>query len=123
MLWHRDQSFELTVNVRSNTLRIPVVLPDVPAKSEMYREFRQYVRERQAEERLEHRRIDPNKAEVRCGNRAGNVGLTVRAIDGDLKYSVQKLIGLVHEIYMGFLYDGRYYDYMVEVFDLDPDYM
>jgi hypothetical protein len=36
---------------------------------------------------------------------------------------VQKLIGLVQEIYMGFLYDGRYYDYMIEVFDLDPDHM
>jgi len=119
--WHRDRTFELTVNVRAKTLRIPVVLPEVPAKSAMYREFRQFVRERQIAERREHRRIDPAKAQVRCSNRAGNIGLTVTALDGDLEYSLRKLIHLVQEIYMVFLYDGRYYDYMIAVFDLDPD--
>jgi hypothetical protein len=119
--WHHDRDFELTVNLRTNTLRIPIVLPEVPARSAMYREFRQFVEERQAKDRLQHRRIDPDKAAIRCSNHAGNIGLTVIAVDGDLKYSVRKLILLVQEIYMAFLYDGRYYDYMMEVFDLDPD--
>lgn len=123
MRWHRDRDFALTLNVRTNTLQMPLVLPEVPAKSAMYREFRKFVQERQAAGRPAHRRIDPNKAEVRCINRAGNVGLMVKALDGDLKYAIQKLIALVQEIYLAFLYDGRYYDYMVEVFDLDPDHM
>lgn len=89
----------------------------------MDRELRQFVRDRQAAERPEHRRIDPAKAAVRCSKRAGNIGLTVTALDGDLPYAVRKLIGLVQEIYMVFLYDGRYYDYLVEVFDLDPDHL
>ncbi len=33
----------------------------------------------------------------------------------------RQLIHLVHEIFMTFLLDGRYYEYMVETFDLDPD--
>ena len=123
MLWHRDQQFQLEVNMQAKTLRFPLVLPQVPAKSSMYREFRQFVTEQQAEGRLEHRRIDPAKVKIACSNRAGNVGLTITAIDGDLEYSIRKLIGLVQEIYMVFLYDGRYYDYMIEIFDLDPDHM
>ena len=47
---------------------------------------------------------------MRCSNRAGNIGLTVTAIDGDLPYAIRKLVGLIQEIYMVFLYDGRYYD-------------
>jgi len=123
MQWHRDRSFELTVDTRTTTLRMPVVLPEIPAKSEMYRELRQFVQEQQAEERVAHRRIDPAKTAVRCSNRAGNVGLTMHAVDGDLEYAIRKLIGLVQEIYLVFLYDGRYYDYMIEVFDLDPDHV
>jgi hypothetical protein len=121
--WHRDRTFQLTVNTRTNRLRMPVVLPEVAVKSAMDRELRQFVKENQSKERLEHRRIDPGKVAVQCSNRAGNFGLTVTALDGDLKYAIQKLIALVQEIYMAFLYDGRYYDYMVEVFDLDPDHM
>ena len=49
--------------------------------------------------------------------------LTITAADGNLKYAIRKLIQLVHEIYMVFLYDGRYYGYMLEVFNLDPDRM
>ena len=121
--WHRDRLFQLTVNTRTNILRIPVVLPEVAAKSSMDRELRQFVEQQQASGRLEHRRIDPEKSSVRCSNRAGNIGLTVTAIDGDLPYAIRKLVGLIQEIYMVFLYDGRYYDYMIEVFDLDPDHM
>ncbi len=33
----------------------------------------------------------------------------------------RKLIHPVHEGYMDFLNDGRYYEYMAETFDLDPD--
>jgi hypothetical protein len=123
MVWHRNRSFELKVDLRAGTLRMPVVLPEVPAKSDMYRALREFVRERQAEGRPEHRRIDPSKAAVRCSNRGGNAGVVVAALDGDLEYGLRKMIALVQEIYLGFLYDGRYYDYMIRVFDLDPDQM
>ena len=123
MLWHRDRLFELILDVPRKTLRFPTVLPEVPPDSAMYREFREYVESRFSEDLPEHRRFDANKISIKCGNRAGNVSLTLTALDGDFDYATRKLIHLVHEVYLDFLLDGRYYEYMVEKFDLDPDRM
>ena len=119
MLWHRDRLFEMILDVAKKTLRMPVVLPDAPKS--MYREFQEWVEARHSDELLEHRRIDSMKARLRCGNRGGNVSLTLTVKDGDFEYGTRKLIHAVHETYLTFLADGRYYDYMVETFDLDPD--
>ena len=123
MLWHRDRFFDLILDVRAKTLRMPVVLPEVPAKSSMYREFQEFVKSRQSADLPAHRRIDPQKAGIRVSNRSGNVGLTFTVRDGNFAYAARKLIHLVHEVFLDFLYDGRYYDYLVETFDLDPDHM
>ncbi len=123
MLWHRDRSFELILDARRKTLRIPVVLPEVAAGSTMYRELREFVRSRQADVVLEHRRIDPAKVRVVCANKGGSVSVTATILDGDYEYGARKLVNLVHEIYMVFLQDGNYFDYMVEAFHLDPDRM
>ena len=123
MLWHRDRVFELSFDAARSILRFAVVLPEVPAGSSMYREFREFVTSRHSEEMPEHRRIDRSKAEVRCGNRAGDVSLTMTVSDGDYEYATDRLITLVHEVYLEFLYDGRYYDYLIETFKLDPDHM
>jgi hypothetical protein len=121
LLWHRDRMFELIVDVDRGVLRMPAVLPSVPAKSSMYREFRQFVDSRQSASLPPHRRIDSAKATVVCTNARGSVALHVRVHDRDYEYAVRKLINLVHETYLDFLYDGRYYDYLVETFNLDPD--
>jgi hypothetical protein len=123
MLWHRDRFFELVLDVPRKTLRFPAVLPEVPAGSTMYREFREFVESRQSHALPEHRRIDKEKADVRCGNQGGDVSVTLTTRDGDFEYGVRKLINLVHETYLVFLFDGRYHDYLVETFNLDPDRM
>lgn len=121
MLWHRDRFFELILDPARKTMRFPVVLPQVPANSSMYREFKEFVESRFAKSLPEHRRIDPKKAVIQPSNRNGNVALTLTVKGGDYEYGARKLIHLVHEIFLVFLYDGRYYDYLVETFDLDPD--
>lgn len=123
MLWHRDRLFELTLDASRNTLRIPQVLPEVPADSSMYTEFREFVQSRFSDELPEHRRIDSSKVRAQCGNRSGDVSLTLTVLDADFDYAIRKLIHLVHEVYMDFLFDARYYEYMIEKFDLDPDRM
>ena len=120
MLWHRDRSFELLVDTRKRTLRFPVVLPQVPARSAMYAEFKEFVASKQDNSLPEHRRIDPRKARVSCANRAGNVSLTMTLRDRDFEYATRRLIHLVHETYIAFLPDGHF-EYMVEAFNLDPD--
>jgi len=88
----------------------------------MYREFKQFIASRQSKDVPEHRRIDPRRVNIRISNRAGNIGLTFTVRNNDYEYATRKLINLVQEIYLGFLYDGPYYDYMVETFHLDPDH-
>ncbi len=121
VLWHRNRHFELILDVAMSTLRFPLVLPEVPAKSPMYRDLQEFVKSRQSGALPDHRRIDPAKATVKVGNRGGSVSVTLTVNDGDLEYGVRKIVALVHEIFLVFLLDGNYYEYMVDKFDLDPD--
>ena len=120
--WHRDRIFELVFDPKTLAMRFPAVLPNVPADSTMYRELKEFIKSRHSADLPEHRRIDGDRAQVRATNRAGNVSLAVRVIDGDCEYGTRKLIHLVHEIFLTFLVDGHF-EYMVETFDLDPDHM
>ncbi len=104
-------------------MRFPLVLPEVPANSSMYREFQEFVESRHSDSLPEHRRIDRAKADISTGNRQGAVSLTATVKNDEFEYGTRKLINLVHEVFLDFLYDGRYYEYMVEKFDLDPDKM
>lgn len=121
LLWHRDRVFEFVFDTRRNTMRFSLVLPNVPAGSEMYRELKGFIKARHAAKLPDHRRIDCRKAQVVAYNRRGNVALSLRVINGDDEYGARKLIHLVHEIFLTFLLDGRYYEYLVENFNLDPD--
>jgi hypothetical protein len=123
MVWHRDRVFDFIFDFHRNTMRFPVVLPNIPADSSIYSELKGFIKSRHSETVPEHRRIDSRKAQVRSYNRGGNVSLTLTVVDGEFEYCARKLINLVHEIFMVFLIDGSYYEYMVETFDLDPDRM
>jgi len=117
LLWHRDRLFELTFDQTKGTLRLPAVLPKVDAA--MFRDLKQFVASRQSKEAPEHRRIDPDRARIRCTLKGGDAAIAITSSDVD--YATRKLVNLVHEIYMVFLYEPRYYDYLIETFDLDPD--
>lgn len=121
MLWHRERVFELTFEPQKNVLRFAQILPNVDAA--MYRDLQEFINLRLLPELPDHRRIDPHKVQIQPTRRNGNVALTLQILDGDDEYATRKLIHLVHEIFLTFLLDGRYYDYMVENFDLDPDRM
>jgi hypothetical protein len=123
VVWHRDRVFDLIFDANKNELRFLEVLTGVPAGSTMYRELKQFINARSSDELPEHRRIDGAKAHVRVSNRGGIVAVALAASGGDYEYGVRKLVHLVHEIFMVFLIEGRYLDYMVEAFDLDPDKM
>jgi hypothetical protein len=123
MVWHRDRVFEFIFDLRRKTMRFPAVLPNLPAGSAMYSELKKFIKSRQSDAVPQHRRIDAQKAQVSSYNRGGNVSLALTVVDGDIEYCTRKLINLVHEIFMVFLVDGSYYEYMVETFDLDPDRM
>jgi hypothetical protein len=114
MIWHRDRVFDLIVDTEKKTLRIPVVLPAVPAGSPLYKDFKAFVESHHAASLPDHRRIDRTKSRVRCANRRSSVSLTMTVRDGDYEYALQRLIHLVHETFLLFLTSGPYRDYMVE---------
>jgi len=121
MVWHYDRPFELLLDAPKRTLRFPAVLPGVPARSAMYRDLRAFLNERHSAEVPEHRRVNPVKARVTLSNKMGVVSLTLRVKDDDFEYATRKIIQIVHEIFLIFLVDGSYFDYMVEQLGLDPD--
>jgi hypothetical protein len=122
MVWHRDRVFDFIFDANRGTMRFPLVLPDVPARSRMYLDLKAFIESRQSGALPDHRRIDSRKAQVGSYVRSGNVSLTLTVRNGDYQYGARKLINLVHEIFLVFLADG-YYEYTVEAFDLDPDRM
>jgi hypothetical protein len=121
MVWHHDRAFELLLDVGQKTLQFPEVLPGVPARSPMYRELQAFLKVRQSDELPEHRRVNPTKARLASGNKRGTVSITVTVKDGDFDYATRKIIHIVHEIFLIFLVDGPYFEYMVEHLGLDPD--
>lgn len=120
-VWHYDRVFELSYEHAKAALRLRTVLPQLPAKSPMYRDFKRFLKSRRDAALPEHRRIDPARAVAKPYNRAGNVALTLKMLDGDCEYGTRKLIHLVNELYLEFLADGRYFDWLVETFELEPD--
>ncbi len=121
MVWHHDRPFELFLDVEKKTLRFPEVLPGVPARSPMYRELQAFLKLRQSDEMPEHRRVNPAKARLAPGNKRGTVSITLTVKDGDFDYATRKIIHIVHEIFLIFLVDGPYFEYMVEHLGLDED--
>ncbi len=121
--WHRGRVFELAFNARAGTLRLPELLTSIPAESSMYEDLKAFIRSRQSDELPDHRRLDARKTQVRTYNRSGNILLVLKVKDGDGEYAVRKLVHLINEIYLTFLTDGKYFDYLVETFNLDPDRM
>jgi len=111
----------MSLDVGKKTLRFPVVLPGVPAKSTMYRDLQAFLKERQSEEMPEHRRVNPAKARLASGNQRGTVSIALTVQDGDFDYATRKIIHIVHEIFLIFLVDGSYFEYMVEHLGLDED--
>jgi len=114
MIWHRDRVFDLIVDTKRKTLRIPVVLPAVPSRSPLYKDFKEFVKSHHAASLPDHRRIERTKARVRCANRRSSVCLTMTVRDDDYQYALQRLIHLVHETFLLFLTSGPYRDYLVD---------
>lgn len=119
MKWHKERFYDLIYDAEKRSLRFPIVLPKAPRP--MYEEFKKFVASRQSAEILEHRRIDPKRVRISCALKNGNISLLFISKDRDLEYATQKLINLVHEVFMVFLRDGLYYEYTIETFDIDRD--
>lgn len=121
--WHWNRVFDLVFDLEKRALRCGKVLCNVPADSTMYRELKEFIRSRHGDDVVEHRRIDRQMAPMKVVNRGGNISLVLRVKGSDCEYGARKFVHLMNEIFVTFLADGNYFEYLVEAFDLDPDAM
>jgi hypothetical protein len=122
MRWHKDQNFDFIVDRASETIRVPVVLPNVAARSAMDRAYRRFLEQFQNGELPEHRSIDRRKCVLKCINRLGSLSVAIEVHDGDYAYATEKLLAVIHETYLLFLQLGGYADYMVQHLGANPDW-
>lgn len=119
--WHRNREFRLLLDRRQRVARVADLLPGMPARSQMYREFKEFVASFQDGSRAPHRSVDPRKVLLSSTSRAGTVSLSVRMHDDDFEYAMEKLLTLIHETFLTFL-SGPYDLYRVEQLGADPDW-
>ncbi len=114
------EPFTLIYTDRTRALTFKRLLRGMPAKSEMCSELKSFIKARSSADLPEHRRIDPERADVRCCNRLGSVSVTVVIKENEYEYGVRKAVNLVSDLFMDLLPESTYYEYMAEHFDL-PD--
>ncbi len=118
-VWFFHHPMELKVDMAKHELRFKQLLPGIPAKSELYTELKSFLAERHDRQLPEHRRVDRRRAEVACTNRAGAVSLSLKVKNNQYAYGVNRLINLVHELFVHLR--NAYPDYLVENFDLPQE--
>ncbi len=116
-----EEPFTLIYTNRTRTLCFKRLLRCMPAKSEMYSELKSFFKARSAADLPEHRRIDPERAEVKCSNRLGSVSVTVVIKGNEYEYGVRKAVNLVSDLFMDLLPESAYYEYMAENFEMPEE--
>ena len=58
---------------------------------------------------------------VSLRNSAGNLSLSMSSLDHDWEYATRRLVHLLNELYVDVLARPRYFDWLIENFELDPD--
>ena len=119
--WLRDVTFHVVFDRSRRTLTFVNMLPAIPARSEMDRHLRAFVRVYTSAAVPEHRRVDPRRVSVRVVNRGGAASLVFTFRTKDVAYAVRKAVHLAHDILQDFLNDGRYVQYNVDHFNLNPE--
>lgn len=118
-VWFYQHPMELLVDTKAHVLRFKQLLPGVPARSELAKELKAYLQARHDETLPEHRRVDRQRAEVTFTNRGGVVSLALQIKQNDYAYGVNKLVNLVHELFVHLR--AEYPEYLVENFDVPQE--
>lgn len=118
--WLGSRPIEIVFDPRSARLVFRDLLPDMPLRSSIYRDFRGFLRGRAVPDLPEHRRFDAARIVLQATNSKGRVTVALESVDGDLDHLVSKGLKLVNEIFLGFL-RGPYHEYMVRNFQEPED--
>lgn len=113
-VWLNNQRMRLHWQSNRRTILFRDVLPNVPARSKLYRELRAHLASRSNPDLPAHRRLDSEAFELVCENRKSLVSIGLRLKSGSEEAGTRKLMSVVHETFL-FLHD-RWPNYMYESF-------
>ena len=119
--WLRDVAFRVVFDATRRTLTFVDLLPAIGVGSPMDRGLRAFVKRHTSPDVPVHRRVDPRRVAVTVVNRGGAASLAFAFKTKDTGYAVQKAVHLAHDILQDFLNDGRYIQYCIDHFNLNPE--
>jgi|SRR5579859_1561404 len=118
--WLWDLPFHLSFDGKRKALSFKNLLPGIPAESELNAKLKAFIKSRCSGDQPQHRRLDPERIEVRSSNLRGKVSLTFLVVEEDYQYGVKKALNLVNELLVGFL-NVHFPEYMVQHFRRPED--
>jgi hypothetical protein len=119
--WFRDVTFRVIFDRERRSLTFVDMLPAIPPRSEMDRHLRAFVKTYTSTAVPEHRRVDPRRVTVAVANRGRAESLVFTFRTRDTAYAVRKAVHLANDILQDYLNDGRYVQYNVDHFNLNPE--
>ncbi len=119
--WFRDVAFRVVFDEKRRTLTFVNMLPGIAARSEMDRALRAFVATYTSTAVPLHRRVEVRRVGVTVVNRGGAISLVFAFKTKDVAYAVRKAVHLVNDILQDYLNDGRYVQYNVDYFNLNPE--
>lgn len=119
--WLAEKPFQLNLNVNKCELEIKDVLPAIPYRSDMDKEFRDFLTARSDASIPEHRRLDSNRYSFQCKNRDKALSVLIGFESDDAGDAAKTSINLLHEVFNNFLMEGPYQNYMVENFNVPEE--
>lgn len=119
--WHFRQVLAIRLDAAQSTLTLPNFIPKASAAPNVRAELGTYLRRCASPQRPPHRRIDPEKTRLSCYTRNDAVSLRITVRDGDYDYATRRLVHLVNEIFLDFLREPQYVEYMVAHMGMNPE--
>lgn len=117
--WLARHPYDLQYEARTGTFVFLNALPNVPARTPLARGIKTFVNGRSDESLPEHRRIDPARASVSAFVRRSEMRLKVVARRGHHAYAANRVVNLMHEVYLHL--HAYYPEYLWENYDVSQD--
>lgn len=111
----------MRVLVSPDQVQVEPVLPDLPARSPLYRELRAWLAVQQSPALPEHRRLDPERVQLAVRNRNGQIRLTLQSDTGLIQDLLTQTVQLINALYLEFLNGPSRLEWVTQAFGLDPD--
>jgi len=121
VVWHFGRPFLFALDFKAKTVAFLKLLPLASTDPRLQEELNNFLRPFASDKAPEHRRVDQSKGRLTIRRDAGALTIGIRVQQLDYEYCTRRLVHLVQEVFVMFLRDGPYYDYMIENLGLDPE--